>query len=108
MLPPFAYFGGKMKLAERIVSLLHPHDHYVEPFAGSLAVLLAKPRSAHETVNDLDGGWSDPREQLARHAPGPAFVTCEECGTSRIGFAAGVPTCSLHGPLAPTDPEATV
>lgn len=53
--PPFAYFGGKVSLAERIVSLLPAHGHYVEPFAGSLSVLLAKPAAAHETVNDLDG-----------------------------------------------------
>lgn len=52
--PPFAYFGGKTASAERIADLLPPHGHYVEPFAGSLAVLLAKPRSAMETVNDLD------------------------------------------------------
>ena len=38
-----------------IVDLLPAHQHYVEPFAGSLAVLLAKPRSKMETVNDLDG-----------------------------------------------------
>lgn len=55
MKPPFAYYGGKTTLAERIASLLPEHDHYVEPFAGSLAVLLAKPRSKMETVNDLDG-----------------------------------------------------
>lgn len=53
--PPFAYFGGKTKLAARIVAALPSHGHYVEPFAGSLAVLLAKPRAAMETVNDLDG-----------------------------------------------------
>lgn len=52
--PPFTYFGGKMRIADRIVALLPPHEHYVEPFAGSLAVLLAKPRSAMETVNDRD------------------------------------------------------
>lgn len=55
MRPPFPYLGGKMLLAEQIVSLLPAHDHYVEPFAGSLSVLLAKPRSPMETVNDLDG-----------------------------------------------------
>lgn len=53
--PPFAYYGGKTKLAERIVALLPACGHYVEPFAGGLAVLLAKPRSAMETVNDVDG-----------------------------------------------------
>lgn len=53
--PPFAYFGGKTRSAELIVDLLPEHGHYVEPFAGSLAVLLAKPHSRMETVNDLDG-----------------------------------------------------
>jgi DNA adenine methylase len=53
--PPFAYFGGKQMLASRIVGLMPTHETYVEPFAGSLAVLLAKPRSNAETVNDLDG-----------------------------------------------------
>lgn len=48
------YFGGKMTLAERIVSLLPPHEHYVEPYAGSLAVLLAKPPSVLETANDIE------------------------------------------------------
>lgn len=54
MTAPFAYFGGKTRLADRIVDLLPAHQHYVEPFAGSLAVLLAKPRAEMETVNDLD------------------------------------------------------
>ncbi|MEX5711893.1 DNA adenine methylase [Parafrankia sp. FMc6] len=67
--PPFAYFGGKTLLADRIVALLPKHEHYVEPFAGSLAVLLAKPRSAMETVNDLDQNlmtfWRVLREQPA-------------------------------------------
>jgi site-specific DNA-adenine methylase len=48
MKPPFAYFGGKTTLAPRIAALLPPHEHYVEPFAGSLAVLLAKMRSDDE------------------------------------------------------------
>lgn len=52
--PPFVYFGGKASTARRIAGHLPAHEHYVEPFAGSLAVLLAKPRSRMETVNDLD------------------------------------------------------
>jgi DNA adenine methylase len=53
--PPFVYFGGKQKLAATIAELLPEHTHYVEPFAGSLAVLLAKSPTRLETVNDLDG-----------------------------------------------------
>lgn len=65
--PPFSYYGGKTTLAPRIAELLPAHDHYVEPFAGSLAVLLAKDPSVAETVNDLDGDlvnfWRVVRDQ---------------------------------------------
>jgi DNA adenine methylase len=52
--PPFAYYGGKTGMAPRIVDLMPEHRVYIEPFAGSLAVLFAKPPSTHEIVNDLD------------------------------------------------------
>ena len=55
MKPPVPYFGGKMMLAPAIVDLLPSHLHYVEPYCGSLSVLLAKAPSVMETVNDLDG-----------------------------------------------------
>lgn len=49
------WFGSKRTLAPLIVAELGPHAAYWEPFAGSLAVLLAKPLSSSETVNDLHG-----------------------------------------------------
>lgn len=49
------WFGGKRRLAPRIVAELGPHVAYWEPFCGSLAVLLAKEPTAAETVNDLHG-----------------------------------------------------
>jgi DNA adenine methylase len=52
--PPFAYYGGKALLADRIVHLLPEHQHYVEAYGGGLSVLLNKPRSPMETVNDVD------------------------------------------------------
>lgn len=65
--PPFVYYGGKSRLAGRIAALLPEQTHYVEPFAGSLAVLLAKEPARLETVNDLDGDlmlfWRVLREQ---------------------------------------------
>lgn len=54
MRPPIPYFGGKTTLAPAIVDLLPAHLHYVEPYCGSLSVLLAKPPAHMETVNDLD------------------------------------------------------
>jgi len=53
---PLKWHGGKYYLARRIVSLMPPHVHYVEPFAGGLSVLLAKsPDGVSEVANDLDG-----------------------------------------------------
>jgi len=57
---PFPWFGGKSKAAPLVWQLLGDVPHYVEPFAGSLAVLLNRPHLANrpyysETVNDLDG-----------------------------------------------------
>ena len=56
MKPPFAYYGGKTGLSERIISLLSPHRVYIEPFFGSGAVFFAKSQVPCEIVNDLDGG----------------------------------------------------
>jgi DNA adenine methylase len=53
--PLVPYHGGKSRLASWIVSLMPAHRVYVEPFAGSAAVLLAKPISTHEILNDVDG-----------------------------------------------------
>lgn len=53
--PPLKWHGGKHYLAPKIVALMPPHTHYVEPFAGGLGVLLAKdPEGVSEVVNDLD------------------------------------------------------
>ena len=54
--PVFTYPGSKSHLAPWIVSLMPQHATYVEPFAGTLAVLSCKPRSQLEVINDLDGG----------------------------------------------------
>jgi hypothetical protein len=55
---PFPYFGGKRRAAPRIWQALGDPSGYVEPFAGSAAVLLARPAFTGrrvETLNDADG-----------------------------------------------------
>lgn len=48
------YPGSKWSLADWIISFIPKHHSYLEPFFGSGAVLLRKPRSNIEMVNDLD------------------------------------------------------
>ncbi len=51
---PFPWFGGKRRVADIVWDALGDCGHYVEPFAGSLAVLLAGEPGRLETVNDRD------------------------------------------------------
>lgn len=42
MKAPFRYYGGKRKLAPKIIDLMPPHIVYAEPYCGSAAVAFAK------------------------------------------------------------------
>jgi hypothetical protein len=78
---PFPWFGGKRRCKE-VVWRAFGRDvpNYIEPFAGSLAILLGRPGGAGkiETVNDVDrylaNFWravaADP-DAVARHADWP-------------------------------------
>lgn len=69
---PFPYFGGKRRAAPRIWQLLGDVGGYVEPFAGSLATLLARPHPHYqeriETVNEWDGNITNLWRAI-KHAP---------------------------------------
>lgn len=78
---PFPYFGGKSRAARLVWERFGTPVNFVEPFAGSLAVLLACPdeqRPRVETVNDaaalLPNFWRAVRfdpEAVARWADWP-------------------------------------
>jgi site-specific DNA-adenine methylase len=53
---PFPYFGGKSLACETVWAALGDPENYVEPFAGSAAMLLGRPNAGKvETINDADG-----------------------------------------------------
>ncbi len=54
MKTPITYYGGKQKLAAKIVSLIPDHNLYCEPFIGGAAVFFAKPPSKVEVINDTN------------------------------------------------------
>lgn len=51
----FAWYGGKNSHLHWLLDLIPHTKVYAEPFAGSAAVLLNKPKSPIEVLNDLDG-----------------------------------------------------
>ena len=76
---PFPYFGGKANACEQVWQAFGAVDNYVEPFAGSAAMLLGAPSGKRvETINDFDGFIAnflraiahDP-EAVAHHADWP-------------------------------------
>lgn len=68
---PFPYFGGKRNAAPAVWSALGDVGGYVEPFAGSAAVLLGRPPFEGrrvETINDSDG-WLINAWRAIQHDP---------------------------------------
>jgi len=82
---PFVWFGGKRRVAPQVWDALGDVDQYVEPFAGSLAVPLGRPRwhvGTCETVNDCDSflinvwrALRDTPDEVARWCDAPVDET---------------------------------
>ena len=54
---PYPWFGGKSTIANMVWSRFGEVRNFVDPFAGSMAMLLGRPTpfDGVETVNDIDG-----------------------------------------------------
>lgn len=56
--PPFPYYGAKARIAPMVWTLLGDPSVYIEPFAGSIGVLLGRPGGArpqhYEVIGDAD------------------------------------------------------
>lgn len=51
---PISYYGGKQKLATKILSVIPDHTLYCEMFSGGAAVFFAKQPSLVEVLNDTN------------------------------------------------------
>ena len=78
---PFPYFGGKVMQADMVWRHLGSVSNYIEPFAGSLGVVLNRPLPfvGAETINDANGHlvnfWRAVKlapQELACHMDSPA------------------------------------
>jgi len=65
----FASPAGKKRLAKRLVAMLPEHATYVEPFAGSAAVLFEKEPVAVEAINDADTDIAEAYRLIKRLNP---------------------------------------
>lgn len=71
---PFPWFGGKSRASDLIWARFGDVDNFVEPFAGSLAVLLKRPHAPRlETVNDLDCYIANFWRAISENADAVAF-----------------------------------
>lgn len=74
---PFPWYGGKTLAAPMIWRAFGNVPNYVDPFAGSLATLLARPHSPKvETINDRDGFIANVWRAI-QHAPDDVAKWCD-------------------------------
>lgn len=57
--PALDYFGGKWKMASKIISHFPPHKTFVDVFTGAASITLRKPRSKNEIINDMNHEVTD-------------------------------------------------
>lgn len=93
--PPLKWFGGKHYLAPKLAKYVPVHIHYVEPYAGGLALLLhLDPTGRSEVVNDLDGALTNFWSVLRHEALFPEFLrACQATPFSEIFWQQAAELC---------------
>lgn len=110
MKPLISYYGGKQRIASRIVQHLQaiPHTVYAEPFAGGLAVLFTKPVPAVGNNNYYREAINDSLEMLinlyrvAREQPEEFERIITLTPYSRSEYARAIAICrdpESHNPM---------
>lgn len=79
---PLIWFGGKGKVAPKIIQYMPHHRVYVELFGGAAHVLVQKAPSTHEVYNDIDGQLVN-FLMVAREKPLELQEACETLPYSR-------------------------
>lgn len=75
MKPPISYYGGKIRLAEWIVSLFPPHRVYLEPFMATTTVdKIRRFAAAAERLRRVSVDNTDARRFLQRYDAPDAVV----------------------------------
>jgi DNA adenine methylase len=101
MKPPLSYYGGKQRLASRIVNLIEsmPHTVYSEPFCGGAAVLFNRTKpvasnSTHyrEAVNDKNDLISN-FYRVAKLQPTKLFALIDATLYSQIDYKKSIAIC---------------
>lgn len=100
------WFGCKRTLADVIVAELGPHHTYFEPFCGSMAVLLAKPKCRMEAVNDLHGDMVNLARAIQDPVLGPGlYRRCRRMWMCEASFREAAARWKVRGAKTPA-PEA--
>ncbi len=68
-----AWFGAKRTLARTIVEEIGQHRAFWDVMCGSMSIIMAKPESSHETVNDLHGDLINLARVIQDPADGAKF-----------------------------------
>ena len=71
----FRWYGGKIRMLEKLEALIPEHKIYLEPFVGSGALALNHIRSPVEIVNDLDGNIANLFRVMADREMGKELIS---------------------------------